>query len=80
MPDKSYCERAAALCERGAENFSLWDCDMKAEIRSEMAAGSRLGHLDDIRNGTLVRNEATLYRVLSIGGKNIGIYNPAWLG
>jgi len=80
MPDKSYCERAAALCERGAENFSLWDCDMKAEIRSEMAAGSRLGHLDDIRNGTLVRNEATLYRILSIGGKNIGIYNPAWLG
>ncbi len=80
MPDKSYCERAAALCERGAENFSLWDCDMKAEIRSEMAAGARLGHLEDIKNGTLVQNEATLYRLLMIGGRNISAYNPAWLG
>lgn len=80
MYEEEYVERAAALMERGAENFSLWDCDMKGEVRSEMAAASRLGHLEDIKNGTLIRNEATLYRILSIGGKNIGIYNPSWLG
>lgn len=80
MYEEDYCERAAALCELGAENFSLWDCDTKGEIRSEMAAASRLGHLEDIKAGTLVRNEAILYRILSIGGKNISIYNPTWLG
>ena len=80
MYEEEYSVRAAALMERGAENFSMWDCDMKGEVRSEMAAAARLGHLEDIKNGTLVKNEATLYRILSIGGKNIGIYNPSWLG
>jgi len=73
------CERlSAALCENGAERFSLWDIDSVSTIKSQWAASSRLGHLEDIRKGQLVKEPSTVYRILFIGGKNIGAYNPAW--
>ena len=77
---ESYEEDALLMLERGAENFSLWDCDFRSEIKSQWNAASRLGHLDDIKNGKLDKYPTTMYRILSINGKNISLYNPTWIG
>ena len=79
-PSELYIREAKTLIEAGAENFSLWDVDARAETKAQWETASRLGHVDDIRNGAFKHETATLYRIFNIGGKNIGIYNPTWMG
>ena len=51
-----------------------------AFLYSSMFSMKMLGHIDDIKNDTFKHETATLYRIFNIGGKNIGIYNPTWMG
>ena len=79
-PSECYIREAKTLIEAGAENFSLWDVDGRAEVKAQWETASKLGHIDDIKNDTFKHETATLYRIFNIGGKNIGIYNPTWMG
>lgn len=79
-PAEKYCEDALRLIEQGAEYFGLWDCDYRMVRRSQWGAASRLGHIEELKNGTLIQNPSTVYRILSIDGKNISTYHPSWIG
>jgi len=79
-PSEVYIKNALDLIAHGGEKFSLWDCDVRAEIMTEWETASRLGHIEELKAGTFAQNPSTLYRMLSIRGKNISLYNPAWMG
>ena len=79
-PAEQYCKDALEVIEQGAEYLSLWDVDCRAMRRSQWVAASRLGHLEELKQGTLIQNPSTIYRILSIDGKNISTYHPSWIG
>jgi len=79
-PSEEYVEDARKFIDCGAENFMLWDCDIRAEVKAEWETASRLGHIEELKDGTFAHRPATLYRILSINGKNISLYNPSWFG
>ncbi len=77
---EDYVADALELMEQGVENFSLWDCDIRAEVKAEWETASRLGHIEELKSGRFTHNAAHLYRILQIGGKSIELYNPTWMG
>jgi len=79
-PSEEYIQDALDFIACGAENFTFWDCDIRSEVKAEWQTASRLGHIDELKNGTFTQIPSTLYRILSIKGKHIGLYNPSWFG
>ncbi len=76
---EEYIENALKLIEHGAENIALWDADFRMCFLPKWSTAAKLGHFEELKNGTLVQNPATLYRILSIRGRSISLYCAAWM-
>ena len=76
---EDYVADALEFIEQGVENFSLWDCEARAEVKAEWETASRLGHIEELKGGGFTHNAAHLYRILQIGGRSIELYSPSWM-
>jgi hypothetical protein len=81
-PPEEMVRYALALYEKGAENFSLWDCALnRVPCRSDWNVASRLGHKDELKDMPLENSGYRhISRILSIDGCSMATYNPSWRG
>jgi len=81
-PPEFFRDYAIRLYEAGAKHISLWDAfHTRVMNRTEWNIVSRLGHRDELSSMTDDENGyGQPYRLLSVNGRSLAAYHPAWRG
>lgn len=74
-------DRVLDAYSHGVENIAIWDVYDQNYAFSKWNFVSKIGHKDNLQNMNFGRGEYwNIYRLISLDGKNVSVYNSMWKG